>query len=95
MKLEELNMKSQKFNDWINWWKRESLRALSEAKILNEKDEDILAMDDETFKENLVKWERIKRRISFLDKNGAETVEKLKKFKNEVGNFFIEETFSK
>lgn len=95
MKLEELNREGQKFNDWMKWWKRESLKAIAEATLLDKKDNGGLELDDDALTVNMMKWHKIQQRISFLDKNGAEKVGELRKYKSEVGNFFMKETFLK
>jgi hypothetical protein len=93
MRLKELNEEGQALNDWVGWWKSASIKALEEAQTLSDEEEDMVTMDDEFFNKNMAAWHRVQTKIDYLDKDGAENVRKIKKFKGEVSNYILRKAF--
>ena len=83
MRLKELNEKGQALNDWVGWWKSASIEALEEAQTLSDIEEEMVAMDEDSFNDNMAAWHRVQTKIDYLDKDGVENVRKIKVFKGE------------
>ena len=84
MRLKELNEKGQALNDWVGWWKSASIEALEEAQTLSDIEEEMVAMDEDSFNDSMTAWHRVQAKIDYLDKDGVENVRKIKVFKGEV-----------